>query len=383
MRQPSRFSAISYFRAIFFVALSGILTSAYLAVSHYRNYIDIEYQSFCAISRSLNCDTVSQSPYSIFWNVPWAVWGIVGYSFFALLLLFFKPRKNGFPGLSVLGILAAGFVMVGISLALVSSFWVKSYCLMCMVCYAVNFMLLLLTWMAQKRYGSGNWVANLNADIAHIRHNSIGFCSIWISFLVLSLAIVFVYPKYWRFPVIPENAEIEYGVTGDGNPWIGAQNPQLTIIEFTDYMCFQCGKMHTYLRRLISKYPDKIRLVHRHFPLDRHSNPLIKEAVHEKSGLLSLLAIYAQDQDKFWTVNDILFREARQTKRFNFNAIAKEAGLDLSNFRTALSENELTAHLFADIQAAASHGINATPSYLINGKIYPGTIPIEIFDSLQ
>lgn len=60
---------------VILLSLFGLVDSAYLAVSHYRNYMDIGYASFCAISRAINCDTVSQSPYAIFLGVPVASWG--------------------------------------------------------------------------------------------------------------------------------------------------------------------------------------------------------------------------------------------------------------------------------------------------------------------
>ena len=46
-------------------------------------------------------------------------------------------------------------------------------------------------------------------------------------------------------------------------------------MEFTDYQCFQCRKMHYYLRKLVARYPDKIRITHCSFPMDQEFNPLL------------------------------------------------------------------------------------------------------------
>jgi uncharacterized membrane protein len=81
---PLSFSV--YFWAVVILAFCGLADSIYLSISHYRVYTDIGYRSFCAVSKSINCDTVSQSPYSIFLGLPVPVWGIVGYVFFLLLL---------------------------------------------------------------------------------------------------------------------------------------------------------------------------------------------------------------------------------------------------------------------------------------------------------
>jgi len=98
-------------------------------------------------------------------------------------------------------------------------------------------------------------------------------------------------PRYWIFtyPVPSEN--VSSGITPEGNPWLGAKNPILTIEEFTDYQCFQCSKMHLMLRLLVNRHPRKLRLVHHHYPMDSEFNYiLVKKPFHEGSGKLAMLA---------------------------------------------------------------------------------------------
>ena len=71
-----------YLRTVLALCLAGLLLSIYLAVSHHRVHTDIGFQGFCALSKSINCDTVSQSPYSILGPLPVAVWGVAGYGSF-------------------------------------------------------------------------------------------------------------------------------------------------------------------------------------------------------------------------------------------------------------------------------------------------------------
>ena len=66
-----------YYSGVFVLVLAGAIDSLYLLHSHYRNYVDIDYRSFCAISKAINCDTVSQSPYAIFLDLPVAFWGVM------------------------------------------------------------------------------------------------------------------------------------------------------------------------------------------------------------------------------------------------------------------------------------------------------------------
>ena len=83
----------AYCCTVLALVLCGLVVSGYLAYSHYLNYTDIGYQSFCAISNAINCDTVSQSAYSVFVGMPVPVWGIVGYTFLFLLVILAWRRK--------------------------------------------------------------------------------------------------------------------------------------------------------------------------------------------------------------------------------------------------------------------------------------------------
>lgn len=380
---PSEFFSARLYRALLAVlAASGLVSSCYLCLAHYRNFTDIGYQSFCAISRSLNCDTVAQSPYALFLNVPVAAWGILGYLSFLALMVLFKPKGSMFPGVALLCLLAGLFSLASMTLAFISILHIHSYCLVCLFIYGINFTLLLVTWMAQGRFGSSSFRATLRHDIAHLQKKKKQLSTIAITILALSVAGIFYYPRYWLLEPLPQNSIVGFGVTEDGSPWIGAQHPTLVIIEYADYLCFQCGKMHNHLRRLVNQYPDQIRLIHRHFPLDNRVNPVAKETVHPNAGLIALFALMAQEQNLFWPVNDALFREARAKQSINFSAIAKETGMDISRFKEKLNDSSLRKKLAEDIHSGIALKIIATPSYVVDGKLYSGTLPEHVFSPI-
>jgi len=368
-----------YFWTVTALAVAGLLNSAYLAVSHFRVYTDIGYKSFCAISRSINCDTVSQSAYSVFFSVPVPVWGIIGYIFFLLFLpIAWKFRDEKKPIWTLLFFISMGFSAYSVVLALISTFLIHSYCIMCILSYAISFMLLFFTYLIRKRYGLQGWVGNIKRDIARLRETKKRSLGLFVPFSLGLLLVLIYFPVYWSFDPPVFSADIPHGMTADGHPWIGAENPKLEIIAFADYQCFQCNKMHFFLRQTLAEYPDRIRVIHRHFPMDHEVNPLLKKPEHIGSGKLAMLAIYAATQDRFWQMNDILFSIARLNPEIDIKKLARDVGLDERKLSRAFLNRKVRVKLKKDILEGIKMGVKGTPSFVIDGKVYQGQIPPEM-----
>jgi protein-disulfide isomerase len=190
-------------------------------------------------------------------------------------------------------------------------------------------------------------------------------------------------PPYWQMKPPPAADSMPTGITEDGHPWIGAENPSLTIVEFSDYMCFQCRKMHFMLRQLITQHPEKIRLIHRHFPMDRLYNPLVAEDYHNGAGKMAMIALYAQSKGQFWRVNDLLFDIAIQKQDFNSKTIAAFMDVERTEIVAALDHSYFRLQLKHDIAVGIDKGITGTPSFIINGTLYTGTIPSYLLQKVS
>ncbi len=366
------------------LVVSGILVSAYLSFSHYKVYTDIGYSSFCAISKAINCDTVSQSPYAIFFNIPVPIWGIVGYSFLLLTLAFSFNLKTHtmarFPTLISIGLL---FSSISIVLGIISGVKIKSYCILCLVSYGINFSLLYMTWIIKQRFEKRRWAILFKEDLDFWTSNKLKALTHYSPLILCTILLIIFMPSYWNMTQTTiDKTALNTGFLEDGSPWIGAENPELTIIEYADYMCFQCRKMHFYLRDLIMKNPGKIRLVHKHFPMDQDVNPIVKKAIHPGSGILSSIAIFAAEENKFWELNDYLYQYNMGYKAIYLRKIAKETGLDLEKLRKNIHSSAVRKKLHRDIISGLKHQMSGTPSYIIENKVYTGQIPSEVLYSI-
>jgi len=372
-----------YCGTIWALCAAGLAVSVYLSISHYRVYSDIAYRSFCAISKSINCDTVSESPYSIFWDVPVPIWGAMGFAgFMGLLAINALPTAHRQRGWAICFGAALAFTLVSVLLAAVSALSVGSYCIMCVAVYAISLLLLYFNWLLRRRFRLGPLKVALIEDIQFLwstRRISLALAG---ASIVVVAVTHFYLPHYWELRIPASDQAIRTGVTTEGHPWIGAEQPVLEIVEFTDYQCFQCRKMHHYLRELVGGYPDKIRLVHRNYPMDHEVNFTVQKPFHIGSGKIALLSIYAAAVGKFWKMNDLLYRVSGVGDSINLREISAAMEIDAQELAGALNDPVLKKRLEIDIRHGMKLRILGTPSYMIGDQVYQGFIPPEIISAV-
>jgi uncharacterized membrane protein len=199
-----------YYLPMLIIAVAGLADAVYLSISHYRVYTDIGYRSFCAVSKSINCDTVSQSVYSILFGVPVPVWGMFGYAFFLSLLIlagFQKdPKSQIWPTLFWV---AWFFSIYSIVLAAISSFLIHSYCLMCIVSYMINFMLMYYAWFINKRFGNHGLIRGFVGDLKYLLNRKKITVPILTLFLVSGCAMVYWFPEYWHLKPVTHGSGLK------------------------------------------------------------------------------------------------------------------------------------------------------------------------------
>ena len=372
-----------YITAALGLGLAGLIVSAYLAASHYWVYTDINHRSFCAISNAINCDTVSESPYSIWWKLPVPIWGVFGYAGLMLLLFFSSLPSAGQKRVWTMSFATAlAYSLFSILLAAVSTFKIGSYCILCTVTYAINLLLLYLTWIVRRRFRAGPILPALIDDLRYLSQRGKVTLPLFLAMVTGILLTQRLIPAYWEFRPPASSAMLEQGLTPDGLPWIGAENPRVTIVEFADYQCFQCRKMHYYLRDLAARYPGKIRIVHRHYPMDHEFNFIVQEPFHVGSGKMALLAIHAETKGKFWEMNDLLYKLGGTGRDLDLMEIAGATGIEAHELAAALEYPFYRERLAVDIHLGMKLRVLGTPSYIINGVVHQGNIPPDILSGI-
>lgn len=368
-----------YTLPVFILLLLGLADTGYLAWLHYQNYTNLTFTSFCALSKSVNCDTVSQSPWSILFGLPLAYWGLFAYLVFLLLslpVLQKLSRKNSLWYL--LFVLALIYSAISLYLGYISSTQIKAHCILCMASYTITLALLVYSWLIIRRFCAPSYLKGFADAVREVVRSPMLTGGI-VLLCGMLLATRLLLPPYWHFSNPALAMSLPHGFTEEGHPWIGADQPQLTIHEYTDYQCFQCSKMHLFLRQLIAAHPQAIRLVHHHYPMDHEfNNIIVPEPFHIGSGKMAMMAIYAGSQGKFWEMNDALYEIGRTKEPFNTKTLALMTGFSGGELAAAARHPQIREVLSHAIRQGMKLEIIGTPTFVIDGKVYPVAIPAEI-----
>jgi len=161
-------------------------------------------------------------------------------------------------------------------------------------------------------------------------------------------------------------------VATEGEPSLGPTNAPVTIVEFSDFQCPYCRQAQGTLKQLLAAYEGKIKLVFRDFPL-RNIHPQAQKAAEA--------AQCAAEQHKFWPYHDKLFAstslQVDELKKF-----AQELELNMAQFISCLDSSKYAPGIEADMQAGQQAGVNATPTFFVNGYPLSGAAPYERFKEL-
>lgn len=154
---------------------------------------------------------------------------------------------------------------------------------------------------------------------------------------------------------------------------MGSAEAPVEIVEYADFQCPSCAGFDQV------QYPDvkrrlldtgKARFVHRDYPLDE---------IHPHARLAAHAAACADDQGKFWDVKDGIYRRqgewtfANTRKAYGiFGEIVAAAGGARADWEGCMESGRHAARIQASSEEGSRLGVRSTPTFLINGRLYPG-----------
>ena len=142
---------------------------------------------------------------------------------------------------------------------------------------------------------------------------------------------------------------------------MGPANAAVTVVNYGDYQCPGCQQRHRSTEKMARELLDKVRLVHRHFPLVK-SHPRALRAAEAAEA--------AAAQGKFWEMHRLLYLHPEKLGDRDLHRYGNEVGLDLERFDREMASGIYAAQILKEFYFSLNHGITGTPTTFINGVCY-------------
>ena len=157
---------------------------------------------------------------------------------------------------------------------------------------------------------------------------------------------------------------------------LGKAEAPITIIEYASLTCPHCAHFDvTVLPKLKEKWIDtgKAKLILRDYPLDE---PALRAAMVARCA----------PADRFYPLIDTFFAQQEQWAtsrdyRAALEKLVKLGGMSDKEFKACISDKKLEDQVAQSrLVASQQLGVDATPTFFINGKKFDGAPTVEAFD---
>ena len=144
---------------------------------------------------------------------------------------------------------------------------------------------------------------------------------------------------------------------------VGPSDAPVTLVEYGDYECPDCGNAYPIIKRLIREMPADLRFVFRNFPLSN---------VHPHASVAAQAAESAAAQGKFWEMHDQLYEHQRELADMEMSRFALRIGLEIYRFEADLSGERFSKRVSDDYESGVASGVVGTPTFFVNGVRFVG-----------
>jgi len=152
---------------------------------------------------------------------------------------------------------------------------------------------------------------------------------------------------------------------------LGPKGARVELVVFSDFQCSFCKRAAREIRRIHTRYPGRVAIYFKHFPLTYHPQS-IKAAMAAEAAAL---------QGKFWEMHDLLYANSGLLEDSIYPKLAAEIGLDVEKFEVDMGSFEVANKVAADRAEGVAIKLDGTPFFIIDKRPFHGSYD-ELEDAL-
>ena len=147
-------------------------------------------------------------------------------------------------------------------------------------------------------------------------------------------------------------------VSADDDPSLGPATAKATVVAFVDFQCSACAAFSPLMKQVVSEFGSNVRLVIRDFPLTE---------IHEHAMNAALAGYAARQQNKFFELTDVMYRNQDALDDVSLVKHAASVGLNVEQFQRDMKNAAAASEVNKDIVDGKALGVNGTPAVFVNG----------------
>ena len=151
---------------------------------------------------------------------------------------------------------------------------------------------------------------------------------------------------------------------------IGPQDAENTIIEFMDYFCGYCKKIHSELISVVEKRDDT-RVIFLQHPI-----------LSDSSNLIAKMVVAANLQGKGWDLHHALFTVKGSLTQQKLDQIIIDSEINKTKLMIDMGKDEIDNTVKLSSFLAMGSGARGTPALFINEEFVGGYLPLEKLESM-
>jgi uncharacterized membrane protein len=237
---------------------------------------------------------------------------------------------------------------VGLFLLVVQAFVLKTFCWLCVTTDVSSLIAGGFGLVALRKPREGNERAPLRLGA-------------WAALAALSLSAPLAWPQFKPAPPVPSEIRDFY------------RPEKINVIEFADFECPFCRRLHAQLKALLRPYGDRVHLVRLNAPLERHPN-----AFHA-----AMSAICTESSAKAGEMVEFLFTTPDLSKP-SIERQVGSLGLDTVAFERCLASAATRERVLREREILDDIGFEGLPTTYVGDTRIVGARAPEVFrDALE
>jgi protein-disulfide isomerase len=174
--------------------------------------------------------------------------------------------------------------------------------------------------------------------------------------------------------------EIMNKIDVSGRPIRGNKNAKVTVVNYDDFECPFCSRMHqTLFPELLKEYGDRVQFIYKDYPLTEIHPWATRAAVNAT-------CLADQNGEAYWDFADYIHGNQGEVnkekqKDAQFSALdkitmieAQKHNLDLAKLQSCIKAQDEKS-VRASMREGDELGVSATPTLFINGEKIDGAVP--------